>query len=78
MTPKSAPIPAHIVLAPLAGGSVDILRTQPGYESSSPYAKVIPIPFPRYVSFDGVTITRTDKPLLHRGKAHRGSYSSSF
>ena len=78
MTSNITSIPARIVLAPLAGGAVDILRTEPGYESGSHYAKIIPIPCPRYVSFDGVTITRMGKPLLHRGKAHRGSRNEIY
>lgn len=65
-------IPARIVKAPAAAGAVDMLRSSPAYEGTGPFAVVIPMEIPRYGSWDGVTFRRFGKPLLHKGRTHRG------
>lgn len=66
-------IPARIVTAPTAAGAVDMLRSSPAYAGTGPFAVVIPMDVPRYVTWDGETFYRVGKPLLHKGRAHRGT-----
>lgn len=71
--PRPAGIPARIVTVPAAAGAVDIIRSSPAYEGRGPYAKLIKMPLPRYVTYDRKTFERLGgKPLLHKGHAHRG------